>query len=361
MSSLREYLSDPFLNRLYSEIKAAGPIRSVSLDLVDQCNLRCKGCYYFSEDMDQYSTRDEGQVDNRIKLEKERGTNFVTIVGGEPSLALGRLSKLYQNFKINVATNGLVKIPVEGFEEMPIGIAVWGDHSSDSQLRINGKQDLFKKAKNNYRNDSRAFWYYTVAPGHASQVEQVVSECIDNGNKILFNYYSDLDNRGGDLDYKGGFERVQEEIERMIEKYPEKIYTSYYLNKVVTSGTLFEERWGYDCCTNLSTNYSANEERLKNGKPYNSHFRAYFSDYETTRRCCTGIHRSCDSCFDTWEHFSWIMINMRKHLRSQHDFSNWLFIQYSFYLINRLVTPKDEDDVLREIHQRERELVLSQS
>ncbi|MEK6781798.1 MAG: radical SAM protein [Bacteroidota bacterium] len=124
-NSLREYLKDPFLDQLYSEIKAAGPIRSVSLDITHQCNLRCTGCYYFEEDMDRYSTSNESLLDNWIITEKERGTNFVTIVGGEPSLALPRLKKIYDNFKLNVATNGLIKIRKEGFENMPIGIALW--------------------------------------------------------------------------------------------------------------------------------------------------------------------------------------------------------------------------------------------
>jgi hypothetical protein len=33
---------------------------------------------------------------------------------------------------MNVATNGLIKIPYEGLEEMPLGIAIWGDTETDS-------------------------------------------------------------------------------------------------------------------------------------------------------------------------------------------------------------------------------------
>ncbi len=353
MSTLKEYLKDPLLHLLYNEIKAAGPIRSVSLDITHQCNLRCTGCYYFHEDMDRFSTHDETLLDNWINTEKTRGTNFVTIVGGEPSMALPRLKKIYDNFKMNVATNGLIKIPEEGFENMPIGVAVWGNHTTDSLLRINGKRDLFAKAKANYKNDGRAFWYYTVSPGNADQIEQVVDECIQNGNKVLFNYYSDLERSGGALDYKLGFEKVKDEIDRMIDKYPSMILNSSYLNKVITTGTLYSEKWGYECCTNISTNYKGNEERMKSNKPFNKHFRAYHADFTSTRRCCTGIERNCDSCYDTWEHFSWIMINLRKHLNSKEEFSNWIFSMYTFYLINRLVKTNNEATILGEIHARE--------
>ena len=164
-----------------------------------------------------------------------------------------------------------------------------------------------------------------------------MSQCIDNGNRVLINYYSDVTKLGGQLDYRQGFYAVQAEIDRMIESYPDQLYTTHYFNQVVTSGRLYDEQWGYDVCTNLSTNSAANQERLQNGKQYNKHFRVYNADFKTTRRCCTGIDRDCSSCFDTWEHFSWIMINMRKHLGSEAEFADWLSTMFVFYLVNRLV------------------------
>ena len=166
MSRLRQYLKDPFLKSLYEEIRAAGPIRSISLDITAKCNLRCAGCYYFAEGMDQFTAgNDEEAFDRFIEGEKQRGTTFVTIVGGEPALVPHRLKKIHDNFKMNVATNGLIRIPREGLESMPIGVAIWGDHQTDSNLRGDGSQEFFTRAQDNYRDDDRAFWYYTVAPG----------------------------------------------------------------------------------------------------------------------------------------------------------------------------------------------------
>ncbi len=351
--SLRTYLEDPFLGRLWQRIRAAGPIRSVSLDITHRCNLRCTGCYYFEEGMDRFHTAEaEAALDRWIERERARGTNFVTIVGGEPSLVLHRLEKLYAHFRLSVATNGLRRIPFEGFEELPIGISLWGNADTDRQLRGSGKVDVFRKALDNYRNDERAFWYYTVAPGLAHEVEEVVARCIDNGNRVLFNYYSDLAGKGGALDYRQGFERVREVIDRLIDRYPDRILTTAWFNQVVTSGRLFDQQWGYEVCTNLSTNYAPNAERLKNGQPYNRHFRAYNADFETVRRCCTGIDRDCASCFDTWEHFSWIMIHMKKHMANVHYFTCWLATMYMFYFITRLV-PRDEGAaLLPELHRR---------
>ena len=94
-NSLRRYLKDPFLNRLYKKIRKTGPMKSISLDLNQECNIRCTGCYYFSEGMDVSETpNDESEFDAFIERELERGTNFVTVVGGEPSMRLGRLKKI---------------------------------------------------------------------------------------------------------------------------------------------------------------------------------------------------------------------------------------------------------------------------
>ncbi len=360
MSVIMKYLDDPFLKMLYDDIRKAGAIRSVSLDITNRCNLRCTGCYYFEEGMDRFQDEnDELAFDSFIEQEKRRGTNFITVVGGEPTLALNRLKKIYENFKMNVATNGLIKIPFERFENMPIGIAVWGNHKTDSALRGNGQKDFFSSALKNYKNDPRAFWYYTVAPGYADEIEDVVAQCVQNGNKVLFNYYSDIGNRGGALDFRKGFDKVRREIDRMIDTYPDQILTTSYFNQVITAGKLYDQRWGYEVCTNLSVDNKVNRQRLQNDNPYNKHFRAYNADFKSTRRCCTGISRSCDSCFDAWEHFSWIMINMKKHLNSRQEFINWLTSMYMFYLINRLVDYESGSKRIAEIHESMKAGVLA--
>jgi hypothetical protein len=354
MSRLRHYLEDPFLRRLYEEIRDAGPVRSISLDITSKCNLRCSGCYYFAEGMDRHSDhRNEAAFDEFLDREAERGTNFVTVVGGEPALEPERLRKIYARFKMSVASNGLIPIPRQGLEELPIGVALWGNAGTDARLRGDGRRDFFALARENYRNDERAFWYYTVAPGHAQEVEEVVEQCLANGNRLLFNYYSDVERLGGELDYRQGFEAVRTEIDRMAARYPDRIFTTPYFNRVVTSGRLFDQAWGYDVCTNVSSNAPINEARLANGNPYNRHFRAYNADFKTTRRCCTGVSRDCRSCFDTWEHFSWIMIHMKKHLGSREDFTHWLTTMYVFYLVNRLVDFERGIENLGEIQRRQ--------
>jgi hypothetical protein len=353
LALIRQYLEDPTLQRMYDEIRAAGPLKSILLDITHICNLRCEGCYFFAESMDKYQAPlEESIFDEFLEQEKARGTNYVSIVGGEPSLILDRVKKIYDNFWMIVVSNGIHPIPYEGFEKMPIALSVWGSHATDTLLRGRGKQDVFAKALKNYRDDPRASWYYTTTPGRAHEIEAVVEECVQNGNYIGFNFYGDISAMGGDFDHRHGFAEVRRQIDRAIERYPDKVLSSSYVNLVVSTGTLHGEHWGFDTCCSLTFDHAGNLERLKNGKPYNPHFRAYYPDLKTTRRCCVGEARDCSNCFDVWAHMSWIMLDLEKHLASKQEFSNWLTTMYLFYLANRIVDFDRGIELLPEIHAR---------
>ncbi|MBE7474377.1 MAG: hypothetical protein DPW09_30720 [Anaerolineae bacterium] len=350
---LKEYLQDPFLNQMYSQIRQAGPLKSILVDITHVCNIRCQGCYFFAEEMDKNKApQDEAEFDAFIEREKARGTNFVSVAGGEPSLMLNRVKKIYDNFWIMVVTNGLRRIPYEGFENMPIAVSVWGDHDTDIALRGSGKRDIFARGLQNYKNDPRVLWYYTTTTGNAHQIEAVVEECVANGNYVLFNFYGDLSHQGGNIDHQRGFEEVRRQINRMIERYPDRILLSSYISQVVSSGRLYNENWGYDVCCSISADNEINRERLQNGKSYNLHFRAYNPNLTSTRRCCIGEARDCSTCYDVWAHFSWIMLNMKAHVNSKQEFTNWLTTIYLFYLINRIIDFEAGVKLLPQIHQR---------
>lgn len=352
---LRTYLSDPFLRRLYDDLSGVGKLRSITVDLTHVCQLRCQGCYFFVENMDSsQSPKDEAVFDEFIEREKARGTNYMTVLGGEPSLMLARLKKLHDNFVVNVATNGIRRIPRRGFETMPIAISVWGDHETDKLLRGNGRIDVFQKALDNYRNDPRVLWYYTVTAGNAHEVDDVVRQIVENGNYVYFNYYEDNADIGGSYSHTLGFERVREAVDRMIDRYPERIISTSYLNRVVTTSRLYDMTWGYDVCPTISANYPKNEARMRNGNPFNAHFRAYNPDLQTVRRCCVGEDRDCSKCYNAYARHTWIMINKHLHMGSKAEFTYWLTTVYTFYLIVRAVDFEEGVKLLPAIHERVR-------
>lgn len=356
MGKLQEYLEDPLLNYMYTEVRKAGPLRAILVDITQSCNIRCEGCFFFAEEMDSHKAPDEEGFEAFVQSEIQRGTNFMTIAGGEPSLMLNRVKRLYDTFWVACVTNGIKKIPYEGFEKMPIAVSVWGDHDTDKLLRGKGKLDVFAKGLAHYKDDPRVFWYYTTTPGNWDQIERVTEECIQNGNWVLYNFYGDLAHLGGAYDHRQGFAQVRGEIDKMIDRYPDRILITSYVSQTITSARLYDEEWGYDVCGSLTFDHPINAERIKNGKPYNPHFRSVLPDLQSTRRCCVGEARDCATCFDVWGHFSWIMLNMKRHMRSQDEFMNWLTTTYMFYLINRIVDWEEGLRILPQIHERQRAL-----
>ena len=86
-NSLKGYLADTFLNNLLQQIKNAGSMKSSLIDITNKCNLRCEGCYYFTEKMDEHKKMEsEEEFDLFIQSELARGVNMFTVVGGEPAL-----------------------------------------------------------------------------------------------------------------------------------------------------------------------------------------------------------------------------------------------------------------------------------
>jgi MoaA/NifB/PqqE/SkfB family radical SAM enzyme len=91
------------------------------VDLTHRCNLRGVGCYFFTEGMDlREAPRADAAFEAFLARAHARGTTFVTVIGGKPSLVLDRLRTLAGTFRTTVMTNGLRRILREGLENVPI-------------------------------------------------------------------------------------------------------------------------------------------------------------------------------------------------------------------------------------------------
>lgn len=325
------YVEDQTLAEMWAAVRGIGALRSISVDITRHCNLRCVGCYFFAEDMDLVGEASDAEFEKFIHGELQRGTNFVTVIGGEPSLAIERVRALARAFRVTVVTNGLRPLPVEGLESISIGISVWGDRATDRNLRGAGKLNIFDRALAAYRGDARVVWYLTLPPNPSEDTADIVDACVDAGHLVGFNYYGDLSKLGGKFDHLHGFAGAGRFVEAMIDRHPAHVIFTSYVNQVITTGTMHGLKWGYDVCASVSADNDKNAARLANGQPYSPHFRAYNPDLQTTRRCCVGENRDCATCFDVWAHLSWIALNFERHLGSAEEFENWLTTVYLFY------------------------------
>lgn len=350
---VKDYLSDPFLASLAKEIEKCGSLRPAVVDLTHKCNLRCKGCYFFAEKMDDFKPpQGDGEFDNFVFKEKTRGTNYMTVVGGEPALKLKRLKKLHDNFHILPYTNGAIPIPREGFETMNIAVSLWGGHDTDKALRGSDRDDIFAKSLINYKDDPRAVWYYTTTPGNADEILPVVDEIVANNNYIMFSFYEDHENLGAKFDHRNGFKDVNREIGRAIDKYPDRILTTKYLAEVATTSKLYEQEWGHAVCPAVSADNIKNAERIKNGYVYSEHMRCYMPDLKTTRRCPVGEDHDCSSCFNVFARLTWIAINQGLHLETKEEFERWLTTAYTFFVFTGFIQLQHGAKTIAKIHER---------
>jgi MoaA/NifB/PqqE/SkfB family radical SAM enzyme len=82
-------LLDKTWHERYRKISSLN-IRSSIYDVTNQCNLRCKGCFFFSSNEDQAAPEemDADKWSQFVRRENERGVNLAILIGGEPTLFL---------------------------------------------------------------------------------------------------------------------------------------------------------------------------------------------------------------------------------------------------------------------------------
>ncbi len=131
-------------------------IRSSIYDLTCRCNLRCKGCFFFSSG--EHHVQEEMDIrkwEAFIDGEKARGVNLAILIGGEPTLCMDRLEAFYRRIPTYCATNGLIKVPRDRFPDMMVGISLWGGGEDEKILR---GRDTFAVSSKNYEGDPYTYY-----------------------------------------------------------------------------------------------------------------------------------------------------------------------------------------------------------
>lgn len=310
-------------------------MRSSLYHLTNECNLRCKGCWFFEHEFESRSKELTSLQDWRVRVrsEAERGINAPLLIGGEPSIFLDRIS-LFREYMpmVTVSTNGLKKIPVEGFEDVTVAISLFGGGPLDDSLRAigpNGKTftGLFERSLSNYKNDDRAGFVYAITKDGIPYMEDTVRRIRDNGNRVLFNYYSSY----GVLDVRREEEEsVLLDMALMLkDEYPETIASHPYYIKALISGKTEWGRFGYAECPSVSNDSPENTQRLFSGFPVLPMFNAYSADMETFAKCCTS--GECGKCRDSQAVISWILVNAKRVMQIPDGLRIWTEVAESYF------------------------------
>jgi organic radical activating enzyme len=245
MKTVSSLLDQDWLQR-YQKISKLN-IRSSIYDVTSRCNLRCKGCFFFSSGEDQVAKEemDVAKWEAFIDAEKSRGVNLAILIGGEPTLCLDRVELFYKRMPSFCATNGLIKVPRDQFPDMMIGISLWGDENDEKTLR--GK-DTFAISSNHYAGDPHAYYLYTITPKQIGKTEQIVKKIRDVGLKVHMQLLSN--DEGVD-----GFFGKKRNSRIYVMKWTQcwmPIRTRLFLQNIII-GSLQREK----CWTDLSDGWSA--------------------------------------------------------------------------------------------------------
>jgi len=314
-------------NEWYSRYKAISKlnIRSSIYDVTNRCNLRCKGCFFFSSGEHRVA-REEMDIEkwtHFIEKEKERGVNLAILIGGEPTLCLDRVAAFYSRLSTFCATNGLIKVPRDRFPTMMVGISLWGDEADEKLLR--GK-DTFSISSRNYEGDPHAYYLYTITPRQLGKTERIVRRIRDAGLKVHMQLLSN--DEGVDTFFweASQLKDIREEMDEMLDQFPDAVISSRYYHEIITTGKMLDRRFGWNECPSVTEPLDKREHKPR----HLMGFVRWASDLKTMHRCCTSETRDCATCKDGAAHMSWVMVNKRAHMNSERDLKNWIEVYEMF-------------------------------
>jgi Radical SAM superfamily len=323
MKTVSSLLDEKWLER-YRRISKLN-IRSSIYDITNRCNLRCKGCFFFSSGEHRAAAEemDLGRWEAFIDAEKARGVNLAILIGGEPTLYLDRVEAFYRRLPSFCATNGQIKIPRDRFPDMMIGISLWGDENDEKLLR--GK-DTFSISSKHYAGDPHTYYLYTITPRQMGKTERVVKKIRDVGLKVHMQLLSNDEGVDGFTWKPGELVDIRSEMDEMLDRYPSTVISAKYYHEIITTGKMLGRSFGWRECPSVTEALDSREPKPKRL----IHFIRWASDLETMHRCCTSETRDCATCKDGAAHMSWVMVNKRAHMTSTRDLQNWIEVYEMF-------------------------------
>ncbi len=311
----------------YERYKAISRLnmRSSIYDVTNRCNLRCKGCFFFSSD-EHTAAPEETEIarwEAFVEKEQARGVNLAILIGGEPTLYLDRVEAFHRRLPTYCATNGLIKIPRERFPDMMVGVSLWGDEDDEKLLR--GK-DTFSVSSRNYAGDPYTYYLYTITARQLGRTERVIRRIDDAGLKVHMQLLSNDEGVEGFSWSPSQLADIRAEMDAMLDKYPRTVISCKYYHEIITTGRMLGRPFGWNECPSVT-------EPLDNRSPRPKRlirFIRWAADLQTMHRCCTSATRDCRTCKDGAAHMSWVMVNKRDHLRSAKDLQNWIEVYEMF-------------------------------
>ena len=300
-------------------------IRSSIYDVTDRCNLRCKGCFFFSSGEHEVASEetDINKWHRFVDREMDRGVNLAILIGGEPTLCMDRIEAFYKRLPTFCATNGLIKLDRARFPDLMVGLSLWGDEEDERTLR--GK-DTFAISSANYEGDPHAYYLYTITPKQLGKTEKIIQKIRDVGVKAHVQLLSNDEGVDGFSWQPEELIDIRAEMDDLLDNYPDTLVSCKYYHEIITTGKMLGRTFGWMECPSVTEPIDKRDPRPKRL----TNFIRWASDLKTMHRCCTSETRDCSTCKDGAAHMSWVMVNKRVHIKSSKDLQNWIEVYEMF-------------------------------
>jgi MoaA/NifB/PqqE/SkfB family radical SAM enzyme len=326
---------EALLQRFRAVRSFARSVRASEYHITNACNLRCRGCWFFTFDFDR-QTKDQTDLARLrafIEQERARHINAALLIGGEPTLVPDRVMAFVEGMEyVTISTNGLRPLPRAGFERVGIGITLFGGGGLDDELRAitpGGRTftGLFDAALRHYRDDSRVIFNYAVTGRGLQHLEPTVRRIRDNGSRVTFNLYSEY--HTDDPLRQSDDKRLLDEVLRVADAYRDAVVAHpYYLRTLITGRTDFGQ-FGYGVCPSISWDHPVHAARRANGNPILPLFNVYAADLKSIQFCCTSGR--CEGCRDSQAVQSWLLVSVRHFLHSKEGLRTWVELAETYW------------------------------
>ncbi len=307
-------------------------IRSSIYDVTNRCNLRCRGCFFFSsgEHAVAEDETDIGRWEAFVEAEMARGVNLAILIGGEPTLCLDRVAAFYRRLPTFCATNGIIKVPRDRFPDMMVGISLWGDEGDEKTLR---GRDTFAVSSAHYAGDPHAYYLYTITPRQVGRTEAIIRKIRDVGLKVHMQLLSNDEGVDGFSWKQGQLAAIRDEMDAVLDAYPDTVISCKYYHEIISTGRMLGRPFGWSECPSVTEPLDTRDPRPRRL----IHFARWASDLKTMHRCCTSETRDCSTCKDGAAHMSWVMVHKRDHMRTAQDLQNWIEVYEMFAKLYRFI------------------------
>lgn len=187
----------------------------ISIDVTDQCNLRCQHCYFFEQE--QEGVLDEAGWEGRI-LELKKQARFMhscTWVGGEPLLRKGIIERCKKHFLHTlIVTNGTIPLP--DWQDVYYHVSIDGNEAAHDEMRR--QKGLYQLMKNNVsRQDLHVTGAMCVTSLNVDTIEEVLEDWYSTTHLkgMMFDFYTPIQGLNDELFI--GWQRRDEVLEQLCE------------------------------------------------------------------------------------------------------------------------------------------------